>query len=55
MKDIQFKVHGMDRLVSFEELQVLPTRFKSMPIKVVCLKNRKCWKSCYTVIIEKFR
>lgn len=55
MKDIQFKVHGMNRLLTFEELQTIPTRFKAMPIKVVCLKNQKSWKAGYTVIVEKFR
>lgn len=55
MKDIQFKVHGMNRLVTFEELKLLPTKFKTMPIRVVCLKDQRSWKSCYTVILEKFR
>ena len=55
MKDIQFKVQGMDRLLTFEELQRIPARFKTMPIRVVCLKNQKCWKAGYNTIVAKFR
>lgn len=55
MNDFQFKVPGIHRLLSFSELERMPFRIRILPITVVDTKTKKCYKSRYNTVIQKFR
>ena len=57
MNDIFFKIRGVNRLISFEELQRIPNEQKMKPIEVIDLKNQRSQRNyCtnYRTILRKF-
>jgi hypothetical protein len=54
MADIQFKVHGKNKLINYDELMRIPNKGRIGKVTVVDLKSQRNYKTGIVTIMRKF-
>ena len=52
---IQFKVSGVDRLLTYEELKMCKEARRVKGIRVIDIRTQRNWVTSYKNILEKFK
>ena len=55
MTNTMFKVAGIPRLISYDELMAIQHNTKIRKVRVIDLKTQKNWSTNLKTVIEKFR
>lgn len=52
---IKFKIHGIDRLLTYEQLAALESRGPLPRVRVIDTRTQRNWETNFKTVLDKFR
>ena len=53
--NIQFKVRGVDRLLTYEQLIALESTRNVRTVRVIDIRTQRNWETNFKTVLDKFR